>query len=232
MKFILPILLGVFVLLAPLTVAKTPLILSAVRPLLIDVPDPTHEETSLAPAELSVEQLTIQALRIGCTVGLVNKHMGFWLGAYHCANHKFAMKIGGDKGLDAYGLIADPDNDLVLFHTGTLDLYSDIRELRLAKHAPRWGDILTVAGYPYGLGPFIVWGPVSNPSYALPGETQLRIIYSLAACPGNSGSPVVNSHDEIVSVHQIGIERGCVPLKGGASYEAVKALITPYLGSK
>lgn len=86
-------------------------------------------------------------------------------------------------------------HDLCLIHSHVKGL-----PIRVASHSPQYGEMLTYVGAPLGLfGPEAITG--TGPSGGLVaafGETML--VFTAPDAPGASGSPVVDSHGQLVGV--------------------------------
>ena len=158
----------------------------------------------------------------GCTMGMVDEQRGLWLTVAHCVD-------AGDTIAVAHGKVAtvrskDTTKDLAVL------VVPEIRgrALKLARRAPQVGDAVSVVGYPYGHGPMLGKGTISAVSLLMQ-DGRSYMFYTSLACPGSSGSPVVNRRGELVSVHQMGLELGCSPPKGGVTYEDLKEFLVKAL---
>ncbi len=175
---------------------------------------------------------------VHCTTGYINAKEHYWITAAHCvagleensdaapevttANHAYTI-----LGSPAIVVFADFDHDLAILQTIVDNNYT-ATPLKLAKAIPVWGTNVYMMGYPYGLGPVYSVGYVSNPNYRFPfhgWDQRDFILYNLAGCPGNSGSPVVNEKGEIVSILQVGIQQNCSPIMGGATLTDLRQIV-------
>jgi S1-C subfamily serine protease len=116
-------------------------------------------------------------------------------------------------GHPAVVILADFETDIAVLATADYAVPS----LKLAKAGPEYLAIITTAGYPYGLGPVINVGYVSNPSMEDP-RAKAYMLMAIASCPGNSGGPILNSKNEVISVMQTSSGVGCAGVMGGAPY--------------
>ena len=179
----------------------------------------------------------IQAYRNICTVSSINAALRLWLAVAHCAIDEIIHTDGSTTvapitGLTIMGHLAfvvkiDTEIDLAILFVPGLSLPA----LRLASKGPFWEDEIRAVGYPFGYPDVtITAGTVSNPNSTLDSNPRFAPSYMLVTAlvaPGSSGSPVVNSRGEIVSVLQIGWGRGYSP-GGGATYARLKAFAGEY----
>ena len=177
------------------------------------------------------------AYRNICTVSSINTALHLWLTAAHCV---FDTRMDEDgvvttvpatdlaiEGHLAFLVKSDATIDLAILLTPDFALPA----LRLAGRGPFWEDAVRVVGHPFGYPSVtIVAGTVSNPDaapFAQTGFAPSYMFITAPVAPGNSGSPIVNSRGEIVSVLQIGWGRGYSP-GGGATYARLKAFAGSY----
>ena len=173
-----------------------------------------------------------------CTVSSINAALHLWLTAAHCVLDEQLSDYGEEpraprptQGLTIEGKLAfivktDTVIDLAILFTPDLALPA----LRLARKGPFWEDTIRVIGHPFGYPSVtIVAGTVSNPDaeFVQAGFAPSYMFVTAPVAPGNSGSPIVNSRGEIVSVLQIGWGRGYSP-GGGATYARLKAFAGEY----
>ena len=172
-----------------------------------------------------------------CTVSSINAALHLWLTAAHCVldermDEDGVVTITPTTGLAIEGKLAfivktDAVIDLAILFTPDLALPA----LRLAGKGPFWEDTIRVIGHPFGYPSVtIVAGTVSNPDaepFVQAGFAPSYMFITAPVAPGNSGSPIVNSRGEIVSVLQIGWGRGYSP-GGGATYARLKAFAGGY----
>ena len=151
-----------------------------------------------------------------CTVSSINERKHYWITAHHCVEDRNLTYFIDNDVVTVE--MRDVRNDLAILSTATA--YAPA--LKLAKKGPTFGDKVTVAGYPLGFGPLLTQGFVANPSLQITDEKPYDrpfMFVQAAGAPGNSGSPIVNSHNELVSVLQISFGRTFGPIMGGATYE-------------
>ena len=178
------------------------------------------------------------AYRNICTVSSINAALHLWLTAAHCVLDEQLSDYGEEpraprptQGLTIEGKLAfivktDTVIDLAILFTPDLALPA----LRLARKGPFWEDTIRVIGHPFGYPSVtIVAGTVSNPDaeFVRAGFAPSYMFVTAPVAPGNSGSPIVNSRGEIVSVLQIGWGGGYSP-GGGATYARLKGFAGSY----
>ena len=200
-----------------------PRLLDSVRPL-----------SQIVLRDFTTNQITYRNI---CTVSSINAALHLWLTAAHCVLDEVIDDEGHHlvtiqtKGLHIDGKLAfvvkvDEVLDLAILFTPDHALPA----LRLAGKGPFWEDGIRVIGHPFGYPSVtIVAGTVSNPDavFAKPGFAPSYMFVTAPVAPGNSGSPIVNSRGEIVSVLQIGWGGGYSP-GGGATYARLKAFAGSY----
>jgi S1-C subfamily serine protease len=194
-RLLLAFICAILVLAAPTTSGAKSSLLEAVRPL----------------------QITFQGkVRNICTVSQINKTYGYWLTAAHCVDDpRLEYRIMDEV---VVVMVVDVAHDLAILSTPTVRAGAT---LKLATKAPVFNsdeqEQVRVAGYPLGYEtPFLTHGFLTNPALTLDG--QVFAIFQLVGAPGNSGSPIVNNKDEVVSVLQIGWGQGFAPMVGGAQW--------------
>ena len=177
------------------------------------------------------------AYRNICTASSINAALHLWLTAAHCVVDGRMDEDGVVTAMPATGLAIEGHLVFFVKTDATIDLAIlftpdfALPALRLAGRGPFWEDAVRVVGYPFGYPSVtIVTGTVSNPDaapFAQTGFTPSYMFITAPVAPGNSGSPIVNSRGEIVSVLQIGWGRGHSP-GGGATYARLKAFADQY----
>ena len=108
-----------------------------------------------------------------------------------------------------------PADDLAVLETPL-----GARPLKIAKHAPRIGDSVQLLGYPLGRGAALYSeGIVANPAYP-DDEADGRIMawFALPVCQGSSGTAIMNTHNEVVSIFQHMTGRPCAPFASGVTW--------------
>ena len=151
---------------------------------------------------------SIQALQLQgqtfCTAFSINQVEGWWVTARHCA--EFAEAMG--KTLNAVATIEDAPIIIMYMdqHTDVAVVYADAHESAfvLATQPVPVGNALTIIGYPYGLPRTMTKGsmaardvPLSHPNFF---DLLISDVYDVTVAGGNSGSPVLNQHGEVVGL--------------------------------
>ena len=223
--------IAAFLLLASLTLPTTahvddhhPRVFDSVRPLSTIV---LHDLTT-----------NITLYRNICTVSSINTPLHLWLTAAHCIL-KTEMSEEGDgarittprsglviDGHPVYVVKMDESADLAILFTPVLSLPA----LRFADRAPLWEQRIRVVGYPFGFTAVtIAEGTIATPEQPFfdADFSPSYMLFTAQIAPGNSGSPVINTRGEIVSVAQIGWGRG-YSSGGGSTYARLKAFAGEY----
>lgn len=154
-----------------------------------------------------------------CTVSSINKKQRLWLTAYHCVSDQtLKYFISGEQAVLVMG---DAGNDLAILQTLTVVAPA----LKLSKKAPRVEDRVKMAGHPFGwLTPTLSVGMVMSVSNQFETEGEFArpfMILAIEGAPGNSGSPIVNVKDEIISVCQISWSRTFAGTMGGVTFDTL-----------
>ena len=168
--------------------------------------------------------------RVGnqCTSFSVHEKQRLWLTARHCI-----LDNGGDPlgipfyiaGHDAAVYAEDVDHDLVVLQTKAFKG----RALKLASREPDYLNPVTIIGYPYGYGPLVVTGQVAAYAFTFNAEVPAYLVFVAPTCPSNSGSPVMDIDDRVVSVVRFAFSQGCSSMGGGPSLKVLKAFLQPVL---
>ena len=219
-KLLLPLLIviGVFPLAMPFDFSsKAPSFLASVRPLAVPIVEVTTTETGTTVAG---------AFANFCTTSSINEKKHYWLTAAHCVEgegQKFYV-----MGEEVQVIVRDVGNDIAIVSTPQASL----RGLPLAKKSPVLGDFVQLGGHPLGWPTIsLITGTVMNLQvnpFPEKWPHEHMIVQSVVA-PGASGSPVVNSRGEIVSVVQIGFaisspygEPTFGPVMGGSLFSSLE----------
>lgn len=156
-----------------------------------------------------------------CTVSSIGD--GEWLTAAHCVAQYTTRRyyIAGD-------LVAVVKIDVNLDLAKLATRHAAAPALKVAETAPEITDPVIVAGYPLGFADVnVTLGTMSG--YQLleaEGTFWPYALFAVAGAPGNSGSPVLNTDREIVSVVQIGFARDTFsPQLGGVLYETLRLFL-------
>lgn len=148
-----------------------------------------------------------------CTVSSINEKRRLWLTAAHCVEGTEAKYILGEQILV---VMRDVTNDIAVLSTPLASLPA----LKLAQAGPKVEDRVRVTGHPFGYPyPLVTFGWVSSPYVVLSPELPPFMLIQVTGAPGNSGSPIVNTKNEIVSVLQISWGRSFSPMLGGATFQ-------------
>src|SRR3990167_7965363 len=212
---LLAILVAAMLLVAPATPsADIPKVLDSVRALAVPI-----EQIGYSTTDGRVRIVVDGGLTNICTVSSINEQKHYWLTAQHCVDDRtLTYFIDGDQGIV---VMRDVLNDLAILHTES----ATAPELKLAPKGPTYADSIYVAGHPFGWPePLLTIGTVASPVNQFTDEEgwdRPFMILQLVGAPGNSGSPVVNTSNEVVSVVQIGWGRSFSPIMGGVVYDTL-----------
>lgn len=164
-----------------------------------------------------------------CTVSLINKAKGYWLTAAHCVDGDGQLFINNEPAfITNVTAIEGGGGDMAILMSPTA---TAPRALKLAKHGPKFGDMVRVAGYPVGTGPLITPGQVTNPYLFVLHYREWLTVFSMEVCGGNSGSAVVNSRDEVISVltrYYYPPPYPCSGMSAGTPYQTLRAFAGKY----
>lgn len=152
-----------------------------------------------------------------CTTGMIQEKRGLWITAAHCVLNNGTLSIG--KKI-ATLVDADMENDIAILSIPGVSAVA----LPLATRAPETGDEIGIIGYPHGIGPMYTRGHISTARQQASNGLHY-MFYTAVACPGSSGSPVVNTKGQIVSIHRGSMGQACAPPRAGALYTAVQRLV-------
>lgn len=161
-----------------------------------------------------------------CTTTSVSSTQHLWLTAAHCVANE-DMTAVSDKvfAIDRHKAVpvkVDLKNDLALIYTQ--DFY--VPALRVAKTPPTYGDTVTVWGHPLGWNDVVFGrGYISSPLSHIEGSNYL--LFAVPVAPGNSGSSILNSRNEIVSICQVvwSFFPAFEPISGGAPFSVLKEFV-------
>lgn len=165
----------------------------------------------------SVAPLTQDGHNVCTTTAIGDGHR--WLTAAHCVDEPVAI-----KGEIASVILRDVINDVAFLQTQKVSA----PPLRLATRAPEVEDPVKMIGYPFGW-PFqaTVFGSVAALKGDLwPGEPPYTV-FQIAGAPGNSGSAILNSRGEVISVLQVVADRmpdrgRFAGMLGGVTFETLR----------
>lgn len=174
-------------------------------------------------------RLQATEVKVHCTVTSINAKYHYYLTAAHCVSDDGTSLVArqyliGDPLVPANideARVVDVDftNDLAILQTVANAIITPA--LSLQMHDVEYGQALHMVGHSYGWNqPTYMVGTIANPRQIVPDEPERAfMLFEMPAAPGNSGSAVLNSHDEVVSVLQVawGL-RTFVPVTGGAAW--------------
>lgn len=159
-----------------------------------------------------------------CSAVSINGKAGFWLTAAHCVVS--AMENGVKTYIDGhetYVTLLDEGQDIAIIRTPDYAL----KAKKVAKKAPKRGDRIFLLGYPYNMNLQYFQGYISSTDTTI--ETGRVMVFDMSVCPGNSGGPVFNTNNELVSVMQIGYGRsGCAAISAGLTWEKLAEAVSHY----
>lgn len=151
-----------------------------------------REFTSVPPLTAVVED----AHKIICTTFSIDAERRYWMTAAHCLIEGVPVHIDGEV---AFVVVSDPSVDVAVLRT----VRTSARAIKLSKVGPRFGETVTIPGYPMGVM-MLLTGTVANPAAEFtfgPPPTQ-RALFHLAGAKGGSGAPVLSKRGELVSIFQ------------------------------
>lgn len=148
-----------------------------------------------------------------CTAFSIGEKL--WMTKAHCLEGEWTVYIDGEPILHK---IVDPLHDLAIFRTQV----ANAPALKIATVAPEAGDDIVMLGHPLGIYATVpTFGRVSIPEWREPGFEFPYMLIQLVGAPGNSGSPILNSRMEVVSVLEWGWGRSFEPMTVGSAHSVV-----------
>lgn len=157
----------------------------------------------------------IQSLTYGnqlaCTTFSINEQRGVWATAAHCVEDNEGVLVTNRD----YRIAGEAASVLMWQHEWDLALLTGAKVERLKLgDRPDVGDSVSVTGFPWGFPSLpTFWGRVASVKAEIPyGD---KMLFDMAAAPGNSGSPVVDRDGEVVSVLQDSFQT----FSGGCTYK-------------
>jgi S1-C subfamily serine protease len=161
----------------------------------------------------------ITVIRNICTVTSINSDLHYWLTAAHCVGAPELFIAGRHADV----VFSDTKADLAVLYTAGYSLPS----LKMRTTRPAVGQFIMMVGHPVGLPQVQLFsGQVSSLRTLV--DAEWFMMFDMTACGGNSGSAVVDSNDQVVSVLQIGFGQGCSAFTGGAPWDVLARLVGKY----
>ena len=152
-----------------------------------------------------------------CTASSVGD--GEWLTKAHCVTHGRQVYISGEP---AAVIKADDNVDLALVKTR----FVKAPALRVAVKAPSALDVVVMLGHPMGFYQVVATtGWVSVPEWREPGMAFPLMLVQIVGAPGNSGSSILNTRGEIISVLEGGWGRSFEPMAVGSAHSVLVAIL-------
>lgn len=175
---------------------------------------PASVDSKSFPFLGSIRPLQMQSesgeLRNICTASSINEKKDYWITAAHC------VADGGQRYIEGTGVFTtemDEALDLAVLTAPAMD----VKAIKLAGRQPSIGDKAYIAGHPFGYPSlFLTQGHVAVVDGDLEDGRHFMVL-DVAIAPGNSGSPVLNSKGEMMSILQVGWG-GYSPVGGGSTW--------------
>ena len=215
----------IFTLIAALAV----LALATVTPTRYSLPRPAQSVRPLIAAIFDHSTGT-SPLRNTCTVSSVGQSL--WLTAAHCVfdtNTETPERYPGLMQIEGHDVSVTAVNftyDVILVTTPGFS----IPALKMTSRGPTYQDVLHIWGYPDGTDDVMVFdGIVASPAFHA--REKVVLLTTLPVARGNSGSPVLNTHDQLVSMTIFGNatnDRVSI-LSGGVSFDDLTTFLHPFL---
>ncbi len=146
-----------------------------------------------------------------CTVFSINEKEGYFASAGHCA--LFVLEKDMDGKVTILGKPATVETIGLLYDVSVFHADVHIPALHLAKRPvdvcnPKYVtacEVISIQGFPYGLPKLVTVSghvaardvPLDHPSYHV---VMYSDILDITTAGGNSGSPVMNSHGEVIGI--------------------------------
>lgn len=151
---------------------------------------------------------------------------GVILTAAHVVDGEKKITIRDTAGTKVSGKVVafDKDHDLALVDTSYNGPSANLSCLPV-----KTGDHITISGNPFDLEFITTWGRVAGATREI-GEWPEAFIGDITTAPGNSGSPVYNTRDEVVGVLVGGFAPSVLTLATGPNGPMMKSTNVPLLG--
>ena len=164
---------------------------------------------------MNYETLALSVRNI-CTASSIGDKL--WLTKYHCVEEMPVYLSGEPVEVIRF----NPTWDLAVVQTQ----HQTAPALRIATKTPKAGDRATILGHPLGFyTPVATFGWVSAPLFVEPGMRFPYTLVQIVGAPGNSGSAILNSDGEIISVLEAGWGRSFEPMVLGSSLTVIRAFL-------
>lgn len=177
------------------------------------------------------ESVDHQEVRNHCTAWAyrtpANPTKTHWITAAHCILDEDTGAYQ-DRDYQINGKRVYPENWLFPQDIASLSSDVDAPGLSLAPSQGEVGDVLLIRGYPLGWKFLLTtFGHMGALSVSFPEDAEgvYYNLYVVPAAPGNSGSPVFNTHDEVLGLLQIGWGRGFSPVSGGVDLATIRVFM-------
>ncbi len=193
-------------------------LLAVVSPVCADTP---RIYESIRPLQTVDEKGELNTI---CTASSINAQDGYWLTAAHCVLADRGIRKVFIEGERAYLMFVDQWHDMVVLRTEKLR----VKALKVRRTAPELMEQAFLAGYPLALSVQIFQGAISSTDTPLAdpyGNPRHYMMFAMVACGGNSGGPIVDSKNEIISVMQMGFGGQCSVFAGGALWADVARVV-------
>ncbi len=158
-----------------------------------------------------------------CTSFSINEKLHLFVTAAHCVDefepdlpvpHLYRMRIRL--------LLFDKESDIAVIRGPV-----SVKALHFQNDAPTLGQEVMVVGYPYGGDQALGFGRLSVLHQKVEKSGIKTIFAVMGAAPGNSGSPIMNTRREVISVLQQGWPDG--GFVGGTPWEILVRLLQPFM---
>jgi S1-C subfamily serine protease len=160
-----------------------------------------------------------------CTATSINQEKQLWLTAAHCVD-ELGVTPRYIMGHMTTTVFKDDAADLAVLQTKDYP----VPALKLRSTRPAIEQAIRMVGHPLGLVDVQVFnGRISSLRSQV--DQSAYMLFDMTACGGNSGSTVVDSNDDVVSVLQIGFGPGCSPFTGGAPWDVLARLVGKFFRS-
>lgn len=144
-----------------------------------------------------------------------------WASAAHCVTDMQGIQIGGHE---AVVIAVDTNIDIAILDGAPAP------GLTIAPRAPQVSDMVIVIGFPFGWDEHIYRTGIYSANYDVREIGVPLAITEIPLAPGDSGSPLLNSHFQVIGVVQAvfcdGIFTGFCPMSASAELKDLKYLLS------